>query len=68
MNFQTACKLLEKANFKVSVSMRKDCPVELLFWDECINNWNHFCNINEDETIPKKDEEDVWDFVNMMDI
>ena len=52
MNFREACSILEKAGVDTSVSIRKDSPVELLFWDSGLDSWNSFCLINDDETIP----------------
>ena len=59
MDFREACRRLNDAGIETMVSMRKDSPVELLFFDEGIRGWNSFCLINDDETIESDAAEDI---------
>lgn len=59
MHFNEACKKLEAAGIKTCVNLHGDQPVELLFWDDGLDRWNSFCEIQGDETIPADAEADI---------
>ena len=59
MTYQEAYQRLEQGGENMSVSMRKDTPVELLIWDEGLNRWDSYCIILDDETIPADAASDI---------
>lgn len=59
MDYTEAYNRLDKAGLTVSVSMRNDSPVELLFFDEGIRQWNSWCLIDENGNIPEDARETI---------